>query len=248
MSDSDKPPLDPRVYEQIEMVMFQVDQRHWPFIAAMRVPRSIPLDEPVPPQLPHHFLNQVQWYASMLLKAEADQYEQFRNDKQYPEWLAKLTERILDRVLRTVDRIEQGKLDETLLYHGVTKLQIIFAVRGILRELTNPYTGGIAHLPTPVEMTEIERPAVQESPAPEVIDTAQPSDRKALRDSYLAAFPDAKFRDICWAAQQHYREWRRWLNGEIKDGLKPDRAFRRVLISGKSPQELVRKPRPPKWE
>jgi len=40
----------------------------------------------------------------------------------------------------------------------------------------------------------------------------KPSSRKALRDSYLEIFPGAKILDICWAAKQHYREWKRWIN------------------------------------
>jgi len=73
---------------------------------------------------------------------------------------------------------------------------------------------------------------------------------KALRDRYLAHFPEEKIkiRDICWAAGQHYREWKRWLAGELKDGSTPDLAFRRVLTSGKRPAELKKLPRPSKWE
>lgn len=96
--------------------------------------------------------------------------------------------------------------------------------------------------PTQSGLTAAESPVIEHSGITTI------ADPKALRDSYLTAFPDAKIRDICWAAQQHYREWRRWLKGEIKGGLKPDRAFRRVLTSGKSPESLVKKPRPPKWE
>ncbi len=74
--------------------------------------------------------------------------------------------------------------------------------------------------------------------------------RKQLRDSYFASFPDEKIkiRDVCWAAQQHVREWRRWLAGELKDGSTPDLAFRRVLTSGKRPAELQKNPRKPGWE
>lgn len=75
-------------------------------------------------------------------------------------------------------------------------------------------------------------------------------DPKALRDSYLANFPDEKIRirDLCWAAGQHYREWKRWLAGELKDGSTPDLAFRRILVSGKRPLEFNKKQRPDGWE
>ena len=81
-------------------------------------------------------------------------------------------------------------------------------------------------------------------------DLAKPGtgDRKQLRDTYRAKIPGVKLLDICWAAQQHYREWKRWIAGELKDGSKPDLAFRQVLTSQKRPQELYKKPRPKKWE
>jgi len=91
-------------------------------------------------------------------------------------------------------------------------------------------------------------------PTKEPIATVPPREAslepRALRDRYLANFPEEKIkiRDICWAAAQHYREWKRWLAGQLKDGSTPDLAFRRVLTSGKKPTELKKQPRPPKWE
>jgi hypothetical protein len=57
------------------------------------------------------------------------------------------------------------------------------------------------------------------------------SERLALRDSYLANFTGEKIKiiDMCWAAGQHKREWKRWLKGEVKDGGTVDLAFRRLL-------------------
>jgi hypothetical protein len=75
-----------------------------------------------------------------------------------------------------------------------------------------------------------------------------PDDPKSLRDSYRAEFPDAGIMDICWAAKQHYREWARWLKGDLKDGSKPDRAFRHVLTSGKTTDQLRREIRPKNWK
>jgi hypothetical protein len=80
--------------------------------------------------------------------------------------------------------------------------------------------------------------------------------REALRDAYFAAFPEKiKVLDVCWAARQRYREWKRWLAGElkngsvpIKDGSTPDRAFRAILTSGKRPEEYRKEPRPIKWQ
>lgn len=85
-------------------------------------------------------------------------------------------------------------------------------------------------------------------PTPKSKPARKPPSRKALRDSYLDIFPGVKILDICWAAKQHYREWKRWIKNELKDGSTPDRAFREVLTSGKIPTELSPKPRPPKWQ
>jgi hypothetical protein len=76
------------------------------------------------------------------------------------------------------------------------------------------------------------------------------SSPKALRDSYFAAFQGEHIviLDLCWASGQHYREWKRWIAGDLKGGSKPDIAFRRILSSGKRPQDYRAKPRPPKWK
>lgn len=74
--------------------------------------------------------------------------------------------------------------------------------------------------------------------------------RKKLADSYFAKFPDEtiKILDVCWAVGQHYREWKRWLKNELKEGSTPDLAFRRILTSDKRPRELNKNPRPTKWQ
>jgi hypothetical protein len=79
--------------------------------------------------------------------------------------------------------------------------------------------------------------------------TAQGADRKQLRDAYLRQFNgEVKILDICWAAGQRYREWKRWIKNELKDGSKPDLAFRRVLSSSKRPEELSKTPRHSGWK
>jgi hypothetical protein len=73
--------------------------------------------------------------------------------------------------------------------------------------------------------------------------------RKALHDSYLSRFPGKIYiLDICWAARQRHREWRRWLNGKLKDGCKPDKDFRAILESNKRPEEHRKEPRPKEWK
>jgi hypothetical protein len=77
---------------------------------------------------------------------------------------------------------------------------------------------------------------------------AQPEDRKALVTAYRAAFPNAAIIDICWAAQQHRREWDRWVKNELADGSKADRAFRLVLLGGKTATAVRKEIRPKNWK
>ena len=72
--------------------------------------------------------------------------------------------------------------------------------------------------------------------------------RKELRDLYQEEFPDVIILDICWAATQHYSEWKRWLRNAVKDGSAPDRAFRAILTSGKFPREYRKQRRPSGWK
>ena len=89
---------------------------------------------------------------------------------------------------------------------------------------------------------DLNPPTLKPKPAPKV------ANRKALRDAYLGQLPGVKILDICWAAKQRYREWKRWLKRELKDDSTPDRAFREVLTSGKRPAELRDAPRPSGWK
>ena len=91
----------------------------------------------------------------------------------------------------------------------------------------------------------------QEAQTVAAIQSAEPhqkAEREAMRDAYRVAFPDAAIIDICWAAKQHRREWDRWLKYELPDGSKADRAFRLVLLSGKTTTEVRRELRPKGWK
>ena len=74
------------------------------------------------------------------------------------------------------------------------------------------------------------------------------NDRPELKAAYLAQFNEVKILDICWAANQRYSEWKRWLRYAVKNGSAPDRAFRALLGSGKQPQEYRKQPRPGGWK
>src|SRR5271163_3246551 len=119
LDDPYRPPLAPIVYEGILEMLHKIDQRHWPLIASMRIANHYPLSVPVPPQLPLQLFNQLWWYAAMLFKAEADQYEQFRSNESYPSWLSWLADRVIRRVIDAYKKLEQTN-DATLAYHGHT--------------------------------------------------------------------------------------------------------------------------------
>lgn len=83
-----------------------------------------------------------------------------------------------------------------------------------------------------------------------LVATTERASPRQLLESYFARFPDEKIKrlDLCWAAGQHYREWKRWIAGQVRDGSTADLAFRRILTSGKRPGEYKIKPRPPGWQ
>lgn len=60
-------------------------------------------------------------------------------------------------------------------------------------------------------LLERQRQTAEPEPVPSL-----KAEREQLRESYFASFPYEKIKviDVCWAAQQHVREWRRWLAGE----------------------------------
>ncbi|MGO8720054.1 MAG: helix-turn-helix domain-containing protein [Acidobacteriaceae bacterium] len=140
MNDPERPPLDPIVQEQIRQLLYGVDRQHWPFIAEMRVAKFIPPSIPVPPQLPLQFLHILRTYASVLFKTEADQYQQFRDHRNYSPWLSRLADRTLMRVLESVEKIDQDDSSALLGYHGVTRPEMEKALRDTLTGMVHHYT------------------------------------------------------------------------------------------------------------
>jgi len=238
------------------MLLHKVDQRHWPQITAMRVKSYYPADTPVPPQSPEHLRQQIHWYASMWFKTEADQYEQFRDDARYREWLSNLAERTTAHVMKALDTLEsngtnalervvgvQGAL--ILGYHGLTTQQVEDELRTTLAELCDHYEHGTAQ-GHPKDAVTASPHSVVRPPAKSTLLLS----RTELANAYLAAHPGVIKLDVCWAAGQHYSEWKRWLRGAgtLKDGSTPDQAFRALLESGKSPSEYKARPRPKGWK
>jgi hypothetical protein len=251
MDDPERPPLPQIRRDQIDLLLYKVDKLHWPHLAAMQVPHEIPPGEPRPPKMPGQLLNHLQWYASVLFTREVEQYGSFGKDYRYPMWLSRLAGRIVARVVDAVEQIDKGNKRASLQYHGLLRDEMVAGLTDIVSALVKKYVWEQSPEFLDMKAKMAERPAVLEQPAPPpppVDDTDRQADRKALRDSYLASFPDVGIMDICWAAKQHYREWSRWLNNELKRESKPDRAFRHVLTSGKPTSEIRRETRPKGWK
>lgn len=145
MIDPERPPLHPFACEAIDQLLYKVDREHWPLITAMRVKIFYPLEEPVPPQAPRHLLSQIQWYADMLFKVEADQYAQFRDDGRYPAWLSRLGDRVIARVISALEKLEEADKNTLILgYHGLIKPDIVKHLQTVLREIIQQYEQGRA--------------------------------------------------------------------------------------------------------
>jgi hypothetical protein len=75
------------------------------------------------------------------------------------------------------------------------------------------------------------------------------SERESIRDAYFSTTGEKiVLLDVCWAVKQRYREWLRWISGELKDGSKADMAFKTILTSGTRPEHYRVEPRPNNWK
>jgi len=140
-----RPPLHLITCEQINQLLHRVDQQHWPNIIAMRIKKHYPLDVPVPSPAPQTLMGNIRWYASMLYKAEADQYEQFHSDGRYRAWLLRLSERVIERVLAALEQLDAADPDALLLsFHGLRRQEIEKELKTFLGEIGRQYEEGIA--------------------------------------------------------------------------------------------------------
>ena len=142
MDDLDRPPLRPYVYEQIDNALHYVDKTYWTMLCEMRVGGIQNLDArlgdspPSPPKRPLHLREILQAYARQLFHAEAQEYP--RNSQQIKHWLSKLAARIEDRIVRSIDRLENG-VRGTLVHHGVTRSEMRRVIEQALQEAIQAY-------------------------------------------------------------------------------------------------------------
>jgi DNA-directed RNA polymerase specialized sigma24 family protein len=89
----------------------------------------------------------------MSFKAEADQYASFKADGRYPAWLDRLKERIVQRVLQALDRLDESDPDSLLLaYHGLQRSEIEKDLTQLLWDISRQYETGT----TPWEMETLK--------------------------------------------------------------------------------------------
>ena len=156
---------------------------------------------------------------------------------------------------KTLARSIARDLDERLEICLMARVEIWKAKAfriGVEFELAQIQDPGASTVVPPVTPPMSTDSAAPDLVPPSVVPVQQlGAERKALSDSYLANFPEGiVVLDMCWAAGQHYSEWKRWLRGPkvLKDGLTPDKAFKELLTSGKRPREYRKAPRPKGWK
>lgn len=225
---SDRPPLHPIALEQLERAAKKIDADYWRVLKALQVDYHGP-ETLSPAKTPELLLNQLQMYAGKLFRLEEPNYP--KSSSSYGLWLAALAERITARVLRTVEEVDADSIAK-LNYHGLAMDKVRKTLEASLADAVNACVWTVEN-PTP----KAPLPKPKEPLADEKMGNHSLS-RQELADAYRAQFPGAKLADIAWAVHQTYREWTRWLNGEAKDGLTADKAFRRILTSGKPPSEI----------
>jgi hypothetical protein len=274
MSLPERPPLDSYTCEKIDSELHKFDELYWPKITAMRVKTYYAPDDPVPPPQPQHLLHEIEWYAERLFKVEADYYDQFRNEIHYGGWLSGVVSRVTARVMKNLETLESGAPGTMIVgYHGLAMPRIEQHLLLTLTKQRLQYEQGTsesqrgAALFSSATKDAYAKAGIDLSSAPPLVlmaahvaaqggtieaqgKSALTLERESLRDSYLSTFPGAGIMDICWAAEQHYREWTRWLKGDprAKNGSKPDRAFRRVLTSSKDARKIRSEVRPKGWK
>jgi DNA-binding XRE family transcriptional regulator len=167
MSELERPPLDRRVFEKIEIMQHVVDQQHWPILAGFQVDAAKKRNPPLPlPKTPMNLLGELQAYASMLFKREADQYGEFRRNPNYAAWLGFVEQRVIARVLRTIAAIEEASRPATLGYHGLTDDEIMEGLGKVLFEVRNSYLWTVpASEPPQVSILTIDATEVGRKPS-----------------------------------------------------------------------------------
>jgi hypothetical protein len=130
MGDEERPQLHPRIYEQVEQLMYRLDGLYWRELADMQIPAARLHSQPDPPKLPLMLQGIIEQYASALFRVEAEQYEQIASSPYLMAWLSRLADRVQLRVIAAFDRIEKVAMPErSFEYHGLNRTEMIESLR-----------------------------------------------------------------------------------------------------------------------
>jgi hypothetical protein len=165
----ERPPLPGILCDQIDLMLYKVDEQHYRHLAAMQVPNELPLGKPRPPRMPSQLLNQLQWYASVLFTREVEQYGSVRRDARYETWLLGLADRIVTRVVDAVYQVDKGSITASLKYHGLSPDKTVAGLRETLSALVSKYVWEQSPEYLKMKAQTAELPAVQAVPAPKLI-------------------------------------------------------------------------------
>jgi hypothetical protein len=169
MSEPDRPPLNPIMFELIDQTLHKIDMDYLPVLAARQVGLQIGVPESLRvPKSPALLLNTLCDYAGALFRAEANNYEELRKGGTYPAWLSRLADRIAARVLKVVEDVDRMNIPASLKYHGVTEADMRDHLKEFLAGAVNRYawkdSGPMAPTPSPQPETPVSPPQPASAP------------------------------------------------------------------------------------
>jgi lambda repressor-like predicted transcriptional regulator len=85
-------------------------------------------------------MNEIYGYASVLFAIEANEYDPLYSGGHYLDWLFRLADRLVSRVLTDLDRLNDGGTGVMLLdYHGLQRATIGSELNDFLRSISRDY-------------------------------------------------------------------------------------------------------------
>jgi hypothetical protein len=113
MDKTDRPPLGQYAYEEIAKKCHEVEKGFWDTLSKMRVERPYAIIGPTtvslkPPKLPEHLRQTIRQYAATIVSIEASEYPA---TSEMEFWLSKLVERVVERVMETLDVMDKTTYD-----------------------------------------------------------------------------------------------------------------------------------------
>ncbi|MBW4040374.1 MAG: hypothetical protein HIU91_16255, partial [Acidobacteria bacterium] len=169
---SDRPPLHPIQWEQIELAAKQVDASYWRELKTLQVHYAGPATLS-PAKTPLLLLNRLEMYAGALFRLEAAQYP--KENSHYRAWLEALAARIMSRVLRAVEEVDAVSPDAKLTWHslGIDKMRDGLEV--FFRVVVAEYAGNATKAPLQGAME------AQPQPAGHMLAPEKPTQREKIR-------------------------------------------------------------------